>query len=569
MLACGSAKLADYVMDCCLKANFQIDLPVTPKAVYCLVAYLYTGSTQGITPIIVPEMAFIAKEWQLKVLAEMCENMGGSKEKAESVSSIKQEPVFQDEGDMDWSNWLSDDSSFLTHKQAQHEIKSEQSENENADLDFDFSSASTIFESDSPQLKKEKPSIVRKDVGKSKLKKIASFEKELAFVTQGQATPQNDANNSKKKIDSFEKELTFMPQDQATLSGADDEESTDDQNNSLSIDEKLSSSLTNHDVPLDLTPTSGSCTMSDNVPMCLLGCTCEKHPKVEAGVPVCAPGCTCDKHKPYICSCCHKGEATITKCVAHIAKEHFQEIKGKNCREFVINYYPYRKTRNPEKNAHLRKCDVEGCKYYDSSIRSVYYHKYWQHKMDIPHWLILYTCPYCQKEFRTNLSFWNHVSIHTSEVNARTKLCEECGKAFKTNQLLRWHVERHHFPAPIRQCPVCTKTFRSHSNMDVHMRIHMDYRPFKCRYCMTYESNTRGAIFAHLRTQHQGCDEKEGIIIDEKFARPGRHWQRKKMKSRASSKTSTVNNLCHECGQSFNSIYLLQTHVSVDHPSVT
>lgn len=276
--------------------------------------------------------------------------------------------------------------------------------------------------------------------------------------------------------------------------------------------------------------------------------------------------CKCVKHRPYKCTICPDGYVSLKDCIAHLAKDHFQEVKNKNLRDFAKALIPNRKLRNPALNNALRKCDVEGCKYYDSDIRSVYYHKYWQHKIPIPNWLILFSCPFCPSEARTNNQFWKHVSIHTEEVNTKDKLCHECGKAFKTNQMLKSHVEGMHFPQNNWTCPVCSKSFNRRATVEIHMRTHLDYRPFKCKYCTTYESNTRGAVHTHIRTQHKGENIQAGLVVDEKWLNPKRHWKRE-TKKRSSSfvTTASADKLCHECGQGFTTVCMLQQHIDVEH----
>ncbi len=276
--------------------------------------------------------------------------------------------------------------------------------------------------------------------------------------------------------------------------------------------------------------------------------------------------CMCPRHKPYQCSLCLDvvGYPTLRGCIKHVAACHLKDVKGENIKDYVK--FLFIKAREPDVET-MNRCDYVGCQYVGATNRETIYHKHWQHNIQVPHWYTVYPCPFCERAFRGSKQFWHHVSIHTSEVNTKDKLCEECGKAFKTNQMLQHHVDSIHFAMKTKQCRICGKSFNGDSSLRTHMRIHMDYRPFRCRYCSTYESNTRAAVRAHVRTQHKDADEYFGVVVDEKWEKGQRHWKKRKVKKKSIDATITGKNskLCHECGQAFKTNQRLRIHIQTEH----
>ncbi|KAL4229398.1 Zinc finger E-box-binding homeobox 2 [Mactra antiquata] len=105
-----------------------------------------------------------------------------------------------------------------------------------------------------------------------------------------------------------------------------------------------------------------------------------------------------------------------------------------------------------------------------------------------------WVCDQCGKAFRTNPQLNKHLKcVHSS---VRNYQCTQCEKSFKIPWLLRKHERTHNQILPYT-CQFCGKRFTSKWNMKAHMRRHTGEKPYQCANC--------GECFAHnvVRKSHQ------------------------------------------------------------------
>ncbi|XP_054828954.1 zinc finger protein 142 [Eublepharis macularius] len=113
-------------------------------------------------------------------------------------------------------------------------------------------------------------------------------------------------------------------------------------------------------------------------------------------------------------------------------------------------------------------------------------------------------CKYC-----TNRADALRIHKETRHREARSFICEQCGKAFKTRFLLKTHLKKHSEEKPY-VCNVCYRGFRWAAGLRHHYLTHTNEHPFFCRYC-SYKAKQKFQVIKHLQRHHR---EQGGIEGD-------------------------------------------------------
>ncbi|XP_029460967.1 LOW QUALITY PROTEIN: zinc finger protein 142 [Rhinatrema bivittatum] len=124
-----------------------------------------------------------------------------------------------------------------------------------------------------------------------------------------------------------------------------------------------------------------------------------------------------------------------------------------------------------------------------------------------------YQCDKC--DYRTNRADALRIHKETRHQDARTFICEQCGKAFKTRFLLKTHLKKHSEDKPY-VCNVCLRNFRWAAGLRHHYLIHTKQHPFYCRFC-TYKAKQKFQVIKHIQRHHPqdaGEDPSQGVGKD-------------------------------------------------------
>ena len=93
-----------------------------------------------------------------------------------------------------------------------------------------------------------------------------------------------------------------------------------------------------------------------------------------------------------------------------------------------------------------------------------------------------YECDYCPKKFNHRKGLTRHQKVHTDAVHYIDRLrnlaesrriherkfpCDECDRAYTTNQRLKYHKLSAHGNGPQFQCPFCPKKLMTPCNLNV------------------------------------------------------------------------------------------------------
>ncbi|NWH64722.1 ZN142 protein, partial [Geococcyx californianus] len=125
--------------------------------------------------------------------------------------------------------------------------------------------------------------------------------------------------------------------------------------------------------------------------------------------------------------------------------------------------------------------------------------------------------PYCcdECEYRTNRADALRVHKETRHRDARSFICEQCGKAFKTRFLLKTHLKKHSEEKPY-VCNACGRAFRWAAGLRHHYLTHTNEHPFFCRYC-PYKAKQKFQVIKHIQRhhpEHGAGDPSQGVGKD-------------------------------------------------------
>ncbi|XP_051576932.1 uncharacterized protein LOC127454042 [Myxocyprinus asiaticus] len=116
-----------------------------------------------------------------------------------------------------------------------------------------------------------------------------------------------------------------------------------------------------------------------------------------------------------------------------------------------------------------------------------------------------YQCSECDQSFTDGLRLISHLEEHGREdqehKSGDVHRCHVCSKVFGQAGLLQKHVNIQHKKKTANTCPVCFKSFRFPSDVDIHKSCHDPNRPFVCNKC-EFRYWTAKSLSIHQRMAH-------------------------------------------------------------------
>lgn len=113
-------------------------------------------------------------------------------------------------------------------------------------------------------------------------------------------------------------------------------------------------------------------------------------------------------------------------------------------------------------------------------------------------------CYLCRKKIRKPY-LKIHLKMHRDE---KTEICEVCNKTFVNKSVLARHMRIHTGDVMSYKCPICNKVCTSLNNMNTHLTVHSDERPFQCSSCsrsFKSEGNLRKHSLIHTEEKRYIC----------------------------------------------------------------
>ncbi|XP_039999616.1 zinc finger protein 585A-like [Xiphias gladius] len=156
-------------------------------------------------------------------------------------------------------------------------------------------------------------------------------------------------------------------------------------------------------------------------------------------------------------------------------------------------------------------------------------------------------CSYCGKQFSTKDCLRAHMVRHTGGYP-----CPVCGKKFYQKTYLKWHLYKHTGHEPYL-CDTCGKGWPSAAQLKLHMIQHTEERPFKCEDCgVCYKRGSH--LMAHRRDKHIRLRP----FVCEVCSKPFR--LNNELKKHMMVHTGERPFICPKCGKSFTRKTRLREH---------
>ncbi|XP_054906059.1 gastrula zinc finger protein XlCGF8.2DB-like [Poeciliopsis prolifica] len=160
-----------------------------------------------------------------------------------------------------------------------------------------------------------------------------------------------------------------------------------------------------------------------------------------------------------------------------------------------------------------------------------------------------FSCNECGKSFLRENLLKIHVRIHTGE---KPFSCELCGQRFIQKSNLNRHMRFHTGEKPF-WCHLCGQTFSWKSSLDCHMRIHTGEKPFSCDFCgQTF--GEKSVLNTHMRI-HTGDKPFSCDVCEQRFN------QSSHLKRHMRIHTGEKPYCCEVCGQRFGDKSVLNIHM--------
>ena len=165
----------------------------------------------------------------------------------------------------------------------------------------------------------------------------------------------------------------------------------------------------------------------------------------------------------------------------------------------------------------------------------------------------IYKCPVddCSKVFIHRTSFLMHGRCVHSDL--RTFTCEICSKAFKTRSNLNVHIKAHKNQRD-HPCHICSQSFITSSHLKAHLKVHLKDARYKCDLPECGKIFIHHSSFKKHQNFHSGIKSHHCNICQKNFAQACHLREHLKIHS------NERNHKCPTCEKAFRRPDTLRSH---------
>lgn len=219
----------------------------------------------------------------------------------------------------------------------------------------------------------------------------------------------------------------------------------------------------------------------------------------------------------HTCKACHKEFLLKKDMEAHFLETHaeksYEDTKFTcaTCEEVFHTAYKYSLHLYGHDRSKDYSCPI--CSFTTPRLKSIGTHIHAAHFKQYEH-----VCKHCGKVFNNPVNLMEHEEIHID--NSAEFVCVVCNRVFSENDKLTMHQVRYHRvlvkPKSMKVCEICGKSYvkkytlelhmtnfhgketaikkpetntlcsvcgKHFNHLNMHMRIHDNYKPYKCGHC--------------------------------------------------------------------------------------
>ncbi|XP_076673557.1 zinc finger Y-chromosomal protein 1-like [Andrena cerasifolii] len=246
----------------------------------------------------------------------------------------------------------------------------------------------------------------------------------------------------------------------------------------------------------------------------------------------------------YTCDICQTVFEQKSKILRHITSKHsfHRPFKCATCDKtfkYKCDLRTHRLVHQDVDLSLLHCCDK--CDYRTKTKNNLKSHYIRRHTNDYK-----FACEHCGKRFKMEWDLKFHIGTHGSSQH----MCDICGKFYTSNYSLYKHRKVAHLNEYKFQCSVCNKRLLTQENLDNHMQQHS--RTYECKEC--------GKVFASKRylathiTTHTGVKPYMCHICKKNFRTS--HMRNTHLLTHSAERP----HMCDLCGHSFKRRYYMIEH---------